>query len=170
MPRIPLLIGNAISVGMLVLAVEIAKHVYALPEIPKIIILIVCWFVMLYFSHCLSHYIIGRLLGIKFRYYFLSSSMLSKAGIPIISRIFSVKAFLTLKIAEKSKGWRFFAMFVAGPIASMISPLVIVAIAYSYDRFASAILLILTIGNAIFTGYFSYKHGCIRKGINALRK
>jgi len=101
MPRIPLLIGNAISIGMLILAVEIAKHAYALLDIPRILVLIICWFTMLYFSHCLSHYIVGRLLGIKFRYYFLSSSMLAKAGIPIISRLLSVKAFLTLKLAEK---------------------------------------------------------------------
>jgi len=170
MPKISLLIGNAVSIGMLILAIEIAKHAYALPDIPRILVLIICWFTMLYFSHCLSHYIVGRLLGIKFRYYFLSSSMLAKAGIPIISRLLSVKAFLTLKLAEKPKGWRGFAMFIAGPIASMLSPLIIVAIAFSYDRFASAILLALTIGNCTFTGYFSYKHGCIRKGLNALRK
>jgi len=167
MPRLPLFIGNFASICMLVLAVYTAKQAYVFPI--RIPILIVCWFFMLYFSHCLAHYIVGRLLGIEFRYYFFSSSMLAKARIPVISKLFSATVFLTLKLAEKPKGWRGFAMFIAGPLASMLSPLVIVAIAYGYDRFASSILLILTIGNGIFTGYYSYRYGCIRKGLNALQ-
>ena len=31
---------------------------------------ILCWFGLLYFPHCLSHYVVGRLLGIRFRYYY----------------------------------------------------------------------------------------------------
>ena len=94
--------------------------------------------------------------------------MLSKANIPIISRLTSVKIFLTLKLAEKPRGWKGFVMFIAGPLASMFSPLAIVAIAYGYDRFISFLLLVISIGNAIFTGYYSCKYGCIRKGLNAL--
>jgi len=120
--RIPLIMGNIISICMMAIALIVASHAYLFSKPIRILILIICWFMMLYFTHCLSHYIVGRLLGIRFRYYFLSKSMLSKANIPLISRLTSVKAFLTLKLAEKPKGWKGFAMFIAGPLASMLSP------------------------------------------------
>ena len=160
--------GNLISVCMLILATIVAEKAYLLTQPLRMIVLLICWFAMLYFSHCLSHYIVGRLLGIEFRYYFLSKSMLAKAGIPVISKLFSAKLFLTLKLAEKPKGWRGFAMFIAGPLASMLSPLLIVAIAYGYDARSAELLLALTIFNAIFTGYFSTKHGCIRKALDCV--
>ncbi len=93
--------------------------------------------------------------------------MLSKAG---ISRIFSAKVFLTLIIKEKRDGLRMFIMFISGPLASMLSPLAIVAISYSFDKISALILLILTIFNIVFTGYYSYKYGCIRKGIDSLKR
>lgn len=166
--RLPLIVGNVLSICMLILAIIITKRAFLIYQPLRILILLICWFLMLYFSHCLSHYIVGRILGIRFRYYFLSKSMLSKAGIPVISRLLSVKAFLTLKLVEKPKGWRGFAMFIAGPLASMFSPLVIVAFTYGYDKSSSAILLIVTIVNIVFTGYYSYRYGCIRKALGSL--
>ncbi len=94
--------------------------------------------------------------------------MLSK--VPHLSKAFSAKVFLTLKLAERPKGWRGFAMFVAGPLASMLSPFGVVIIAYGYDPLSANILLALTIFNVAFTGYFSLKHGCIRKALDCLRK
>jgi hypothetical protein len=169
MARIPLHLGNAVSVLLIAIAITLAKYAYIFPKIVRLPILVVCWFIMLYFTHCLSHYIVGRLLGVKFGYYFLSSSMLAKADIPLISKLFSRKVFLTLKITERSTSCRMFLMFLAGPLASMLSPLIIAMIALSYDSSAFYVLLLMTIANAIFTGYYSYKFGCIRKGINALR-
>ena len=163
-----LVTGNLISVCMLILALSVAKMTYLLTQPLRIIILLLCWFTMLYFSHCLSHYVVGRLLGIKFRYYFFSKSMLSK--VPIISKLFSAKVFLTLKLAERPRGWRGFAMFIAGPLASMFFPLLIVAIAYGYDIRSAEFLMAITMFNVIFTGYFSFKHGCIRKALDCLRK
>ncbi len=168
MGRIPLAIGNLASVSVLVIAVLIARQACELVQPIRFLILLICWFTMLYFSHCLSHYIVGRVLGIEFRYYFLSRSMLSKAGIPLISKLFSAKVFLTLKLAERPRGWRGFAMFIAGPLASMFSPLLIVWVS-SCDPTSSTPLLALTIGNALFTGYFSFKHGCIRKALDCLK-
>ncbi len=168
MPKIPLVVGNIVSISMLIIAILTARHAYLLGQPLRLIVLLICWFTMLYFSHCLAHYIVGRALGIGFRYYFLSKSMLSKAGNPLLSKLFSAKVFLTLKLAKKPRGWRGFAMFIAGPLASMFSPLLIVWIS-SYDPTSSTLLLALTIGNALFTGYFSLKHGCIRKALDCLR-
>lgn len=169
MSRISLAVGNIVSISMLIIAILTARHAYLLGQPLRLVVLLICWFAMLYFSHCLSHYVVGRILGIEFRYYFLSKSMLSKAGIPLLSKLFSAKMFLTLKLAKKPRGWRGFAMFIAGPMASMFSPLVVVAITYSYDPSSSTLMLALTIGNAIFTGYFSLKHGCIGKALECLR-
>ncbi len=167
MPKFSLTIGNTVSLIALISAVTLAKNAYLLDYPFRIVVLIVCWFAMLYFSHCLGHYVVGRILGIRFRYYFLSKSMLSKAGIPILSRLMSAKVFMTLKLAERPKGLRGFVMFLAGPLASMFSPLVIAFIA-GYDPTSSKILFALTIANAVFTGFFSFRHGCIRKAIECL--
>jgi len=135
----------------------------------RLIVLTVCWFSMIYLPHCLAHYVIGRILGVEFSHYITSKSMLSKAGIPLISKFFSARIFLTLKIKRRAGKRAMFAMFLAGPLASMLFPLIIVCIAYSYDQFTAIILATLTIFNILFTGYFSFRHGCIRKALNSLR-
>jgi len=134
----------------------------------RIVPLTICWFSMVYFPHCLAHYVVGRIFGVEFSHYTLSSSMLSKSGIPILSRIFSAKVFLTLRIKKRSGKKSMFAMFLSGPIASMLSPLSIVYIASTYDPTSAKFLAILTVLNIVFSGYFSYKNGCIRKAINSL--
>ncbi len=168
MPKFSLAVGNTVSLIALISAVTLAKNAYFLEYPIRIVVLIVCWFAMLYFSHCLGHYVVGRVLGIRFRYYFLSKSMLSKAGIPILSKLMSAKVFMTLKLYERPKGLRGFAMFLAGPLASMVSPLLI-AFVVDYDPTSSKILLALTVANAVFTGFFSFRHGCIRKAIECIR-
>ena len=92
--------------------------------------------------------------------------MLSKANILILSKLLSKRIFLTLVI---ERGWKIFAMFLAGPIASMFSPLSIVLISYEFDKAIAISLTILTIFNLVFTGYYSYRYGCIRKDIDSLR-
>mgnify|MGYP000058806896 CR=1 FL=1 len=166
--KIPLFVGNSLSLLILSTAIVLAEYGWLTPPPVRIFILIVCWFLVLYFSHCLTHYIVGRLLGVEFDYYFLSSSMLSKANIPL-SNIFSTRIFLTLKIRRRATKRKMFIMFLSGPLASMFFPLIVVIIAHGYDRLSSTILALISMANILFTGYFSYKHGCIRKAINSLR-
>ena len=166
--KIPLFVGNSLSLLILSTAILLAEYGWLTPPPVRIFILIVCWFLVLYFSHCLTHYIVGRLLGVEFDYYYLSSSMLSKANIPL-SNIFSTRIFLTLKIRRRATKRKMFIMFLSGPLASMFFPLIVVIIAHGYDRLSSTILALISMANIFFTGYFSYKHGCIRKAINSLR-
>ncbi len=158
--RIPIWLGNMLTLSMTALTIFTAVNV-------KIaIVQIICWFMLIYFPHCLSHYVVGRLLGIRFRYYYLSRSMLSKAGIPFISKVTSVKAFLTLRLDCKPRGVRGFLMYISGPLASMSFPAITVFTSTGIVRY---VLAVMTIGNAMFSGYYSYKYGCIRKAINALK-
>ncbi len=162
-----LAIGNAVLIilaAISILTAILCKQIHWFLRIP---ILLVCWFLMLYSSHCLAHYIVGSLLGIKFSHYTFSKSMLSKSNL-FISKIFSVKAFLTLRIKERGGGKAMFLMFISGPLASILSPFIIVAIVYSYDSLFSFVLLILSIANGIFSGYMSYKYGCIKKALDAI--
>jgi len=156
---------NFISASILVLTLLVAKLSCRLPELFSLTILTVCWFSMLYFSHCLTHYVTGRLLGIKFRYYTLSPSMLSRT-FPFLKRF---RVFLTLRLAEKPEGWRGFAMFASGTLASMLSPLLVVYIS-ECNPLAFRFLLSLTAFNIVFTGYFSSKQGCISKGLKCLKR
>jgi len=164
-----LIVGNTISVVFIVVAIVLAFEARHIDNPFRFVLLLISWFVMLYFSHCLTHYIVGRILGVEFSHYFLSKSMLAKAGIPVVSRLFSVRAFLTLKIKRRAGRKAMFAMFLSGALASMFTPLVVVYIAFSFDRQSAIFLLLLSLFNICFTGYFSYKHGCIRKALNSLQ-
>ncbi len=161
--------GNAISITFIAVAIILSNLSRYLENPFRLIVLITCWFLMLYFTHCLSHYIVGTLMGVKFSHYFLSKSMLSKSGIPFVSAIFSKKIFLTIKIKKKAGRKAMFFMFLAGPLSSMFSPLLVFYIAYSFDRFSAFVILLIIILNAIFTGYNSYRYGCIRKAMDSLK-
>ena len=169
MAKIKIVYGNIVSIIFVAVAVYLSKVASIFPFLLRVLISLFCWYAMLYFTHCISHYIVGYILGVKFSHYFISKSMLSKAKIPLLSTLFSRKVFLGLKIKRKSSNFRMFLMFLAGPLASMFSPLVIVFNIYSYDKLIGFLLLILTMGNIIFTGYYSYKFGCIRKALNSLK-
>ncbi|RUM34751.1 MAG: hypothetical protein DSY33_01370 [Archaeoglobus sp.] len=156
---------NCTSTLILASTLVVAVLSCHLPSIFAFMVLIVCWFSMLYFSHCLAHYLIGSILGIKFKYYTLSRSMLSKK----FHFLENINIFLTLRLDEKPKGWKGFAMFVAGPVSSMLTPLTIVVISWTCHPFISKILLLLTVFNALFTGYFSSKYGCVYKGLKCLK-
>ena len=164
-----LIIGNAISFIFIFVAVYFSEISRFLPFIYRVFVLLLCWYFMLYFTHCLSHYIVGRIVGVEFSHYFFSKSMLSKAKIPVLSRVLSRKVFLTLKIKKRVSNRKMFLMFMAGPVASMFSPLLIATIAYRYDKLLGMFLFMLSAGNILFSGYYSYKFGCIRKAFRVLK-
>ncbi len=164
-PRYPLHRVNAVSTAILALTLLLAKLSCSFTMPLSLTLLVICWFLILYFSHCLAHYVTGRLLGIKFRYYTLSPTMLSRS-FPFLRRF---RVFLTLRLAEKPEGWRGFVMFTSGALASMLSPLLVVYISRC-NPLAFRFLLSITLFNIIFTGYFSSKQGCISKGLKCLKR
>lgn len=147
----------------------------------KFILLLLSWFLVWYFSHCLSHYLVGTLGGIRFKYYFLGRSTIRKAKIPLISKVAQNLPFvLGIKIDKesisKANPKAIKTMYLAGPLSSMMLPFIIVALSLTQPSQVtlpllpftirdSYILLGLTLANVAFSLYFSPKVGCISKAI-----
>lgn len=139
-------------------------------------ILMLCWFLLFYFTHSPAHYFAGRLFGIRFEYYFLGTSRISRAGIPLLSRIAKKLPYVVgVRIDRSSlnsvsrKGVAI--MYLSGPLASVFAPSLVPLIsqAVGVSTVESAILVFLTLGNATVSLYLSKKHGCIAKAVKLLK-
>src|SRR5207245_9124088 len=60
------------------------------------------WFCFWFFSHDLPHHIVGRIVGVGFRYYFLGRPTITTLHLPIVSNLLHVVPVLGLKI-DKSR-------------------------------------------------------------------
>lgn len=141
----------------------------------KILILLISWFCFWYFPHCLAHYIVGKILGIKFLYYFVGRSSLTKMNLPLVTSILKVVPVLGIKIDKKSSSnisrRKMAAMYASGVLASMLCPLI--PFIYSLtqlDHLAIIFVGVLSFGNIAFTTYFSSKVGDFSKAFKTLRK
>lgn len=157
--KISLIQGNMLCLAMTVFGVALSM----VPGIPaKLLSFILLW----YFPHCPAHYIVGRLVGIRFSHYFLTRSSIGKLG-----GIFEKLALPTLGIKVKEWGhsgrWARFFMFSAGVLASMSLPLIPAMTLYLEGQ---AWLLTLALLNIGFDLYFSPKVGDFRKALNSLRR
>ena len=125
--------------------------------------ILVAWFCFWFFSHDLAHHIVGRIVGVSFRYYFLGRSAMTKMSLPIVSALLRTVPVLGLKIDKSSlnsfspKSVR--AMYASGALASMLLPWVVVPTSYAISFPVGIVLTILTIANDIFTLYFSPRVG-----------
>jgi|SRR6266567_2245767 len=68
----------------------------------RVILLLFAWFTFWFFSHDLAHHITGRLVGIKFRYYYLGKSAIRKLNLPIIPQLMNRIPVLVLKVDHES--------------------------------------------------------------------
>lgn len=132
----------------------------------KIILLLYAYFSLWFFPHGLTHHIIGRLGGIKFEYYFVGRSAITKLKIPVVSRVLLHVPVLILKIEKKSmseaspraRRW----MHVSGALVSMILPWLIIPSSYGIGPiWVGYFFTIIVVGNDLFTLYFSPKTGDI---------
>lgn len=162
--RIPLLVGNIVEVGGILFALYLISFASGVPDILKLLVYLVAWFCLLFFPHGLAHYIVGRLVGIRFQYYYLGRSSVYKLKLPFAHAIASRSVVLTLKVDQRSlrsvgPGSRA-VMFSSGAVASMILPFF--AAAASLGRLPmnlSLILVLLSIANFAFDLYYSPKAG-----------
>ena len=141
-------------------------YLTSLTSIPilKFVALLFSWFCFWNFSHRLAHFIVGKLLGIRFLYYFIGRSSLVKLKFPIITSLIKPIPVLGIKIDKSSlkntSRYGRSITYASGALASMLSPLIPFFYALIYTEQLIAILIgILTIGNIIFTLYFSSKVG-----------
>jgi hypothetical protein len=125
--------------------------------------ILVAWLCFWFFSHDLAHHIVGRLVGVSFRYYFLGRSAITKMSLPIASNLLKAVPVLGLKIDKSSLNSispnDVQAMYASGVVSSMLLPWVVVPTGYAISRPVGILLTVLTIANDVFTLYFSPQVG-----------
>src|SRR5438445_4335589 len=102
----------------------VVPHVKLFPV--DLIFIFAAWFCFWFFSHDLAHHIVGRIVGVGFRYYFLGRSTITKLNLPIVSNLLKVVPVLGLKIDKSSlksvSPKRVRAMYSSGAVFSMFLP------------------------------------------------
>ncbi|MBM3898501.1 MAG: hypothetical protein FJ358_08300 [Thaumarchaeota archaeon] len=133
---------------------------------------LLCWFLFWFFTHDLAHFLVGMVAGVRFSHYYLGRSDIIK--LEAIPDPFKKMLFvLGLKIDRKrSRTGKtgFAAMYLAGPLASMVTPFAVPIIILLKDttNVAGLLLLLISVANLGFTLWFSPKVGCISKARKAL--
>jgi hypothetical protein len=163
--RIPLGLGNVIEVLGCLAAIALVLEAPYVENIPlAFVAYLLSWGCLVFFPHCLAHFITGRILGVRFSHYFISASPVTRMQLPIISGVMSKLPVLGLKIRPESlksvnHGART-VMFASGAAASMLLPFLVFVI--SIGRLPSilvGILLVLSLANLAFDLYYSPKAG-----------
>ena len=127
------------------------------------LLVLVAWFCLWFFSHDLAHHTVGRLVGVRFRYYFLGRSAITKLSLPIVSNLLRVVPVLGLKIERSSlksvSANRARAMYASGALFSMFLPWVVIPAGFAVGLLVGILLALLTVANDVFTLYFSPRVG-----------
>ncbi|MEM0445771.1 MAG: SRPBCC family protein [Nitrososphaerota archaeon] len=173
----PLKIGLAAGTAASVIAVALAAFLLALPAHPVFVVdfllRLISWSLLWFFTHDLAHLIVGALVGVRFKHYYVGLSNIVRLGFVPRSLKPLILA-LGIRIdRERStaspKG--FAAMYLAGPLASMLTPVAVPATLLVRDpgSLTGLILLAASLINIAFTSYFSPRAGCVSKAFRALR-
>lgn len=168
-------LGNAIEITGLSYAILSLFLVNPVPHpLQKLMLLLTSWFCFWFFSHCLAHFVVGRIFGVNFLYYFVGKSSLIKLNLPFIS--FFAKIFPVLGIKMDKASFKNLSpkkqavVFASGALASMISPLICLIYAIIYlEAWIGGFLSVMTTGNIVFTLIFSAKVGDLSKARKSLR-
>lgn len=130
----------------------------------RLLLLLVAWVCFWFFGHDLSHHLVGRVFRIEFEYYFIGRSTIRKLKLPVVAGVMRRIPVLGLKVnrssfANASPGERRW-MLRSGAISSMILPWIVLTASYAIGPVWLGVLFtLLTVGNDVFTLYFSPKVG-----------
>ena len=163
--RIPLVLGNGIDVLGIVVGIYLLVAGFDINTVPlRFLVYLLSWMCLVFFPHCLAHFAVGRLVGVRFTHYLLGKSSITELRLPVISALSSAIPLLTLKIdhgALKSVGPGARAvMFASGAVVSMILPFLVVVV--SIGRLPviwSVGLLLISVVNICFDLYYSPRAG-----------
>ena len=127
------------------------------------------------FTHDLAHLIVGMTTGVRFNNYYFGLSNVTKLKYLIPDRLKFLFLVLGLRINKKDStaDKRGFAiMYLAGPLASMIFPILVpvIFILRNADYYITLFLLAISLTNFGFSLLFSSKVGCIYKARRTLMK
>jgi hypothetical protein len=162
MLRIRLRVGHAITLSGTILGLVLLYFtVYVMPLV-RVIFTLAAFFALWYFPHTLCHFIVGRLLGVNFSYYFVGRTGLrrliksvGKIPIPVLGIKIDRNSF------DKVARWRKRTMFLSGVFASMFLPVLCLAVSLSYPY--NVVMLLIVFGNIAFTLPASYLAGDVWK-------
>ena len=163
--RLPVLLGNIIELAGLIIALSILLLAPVLRNVLlDFLLYLIALSFLIFFPHCLAHYVVGRLGGIRFDYYRLGKSGIAKLKLPFVSLLGSKLPVLTLKVNRRSlhsaTRSRASAMFSAGAAASMVLPFLAAAASIGQLPLALTIILFLiAAGNLLFDLYYSPRAG-----------
>lgn len=167
--KIPTIIGNIIEVlGSLAAFYLLLIAAYQYSMGLSLLLYLIALGCLVFFPHCLAHFVVGRLVGIRFRYYLLGKSSVSRLNLPLLSTLASRVPVLTLKIDRASlnsasRGKRA-VVFISGAAASIILPFIVPMVSIGHAPIlVSGILFLTALANAAFDLYYSPRAGDISR-------
>jgi len=139
----------------------------------RLLIGLIAFLLLWFFPHDLAHYIVGRVVGVRFSAYYVGLSNIVRLNI-LPKPLMTLPIALGIKIdreGSRASPKGFAAMYLAGPLASMLLPLTapVTILTASPSSLAGLLLLSIALANIAFTAYFSPKKGCIAKALKALK-
>jgi hypothetical protein len=153
-----LLVGLTVTLSLVFLAPALGNVLFT-----SLMYLVALGFPV-FFPHCLAHYLVGRLTGVRFDYYSVGKSGVAKLRLPFVSVLGRMLPVLTLKVNRSSlrsvNRERVSAMFKAGAVASMLLPFVAAcASIHHLPSTLSLTLVLVATANLLFDLYYSPKAG-----------
>lgn len=173
--RISLLFGNLIEVAGVLFGISLIALAPTVPSMPLAFLLyLMAWSCLLFFPHGLVHFIVGVLVGVRFRGYSFGRSSISKLRMGFLSVFASKLVVLTLRVDQASlrsvSPLRRSMMFSSGAVASMILPFLAAAASIGHLPLAlSTLLLLISVANLAFDLYYSPKAGDISRAKSVSR-
>ena len=172
--RISVRLGNALGAAGTVIALSlpfIAQSIQS--DLPRFLFYLLSVGCLEFFPHGLAHFLVGRTVGIKFRYYFWGRSGVARLHLPLISGLASLMPVLTLKVSKLSlqsvSRARRAAMYASGAVASMCLPLIPIIMALGHLSTAqSGVLLLLALLNMALDLYYSPRAGDLARARSSL--
>ena len=167
----------SLAVGTVLTALGTAAGFIPLMLIPTgglttdIIAGLISFLLLWFFPHDLAHLTVGYLTGVRFSYYYIGLSNLTRL---LPTKLKTLPIVLGIRIDRgRSRAGKlgFAAMYLAGPSASMLLPFLPPVVLFMKQNglgIASSVLLVLAAANLLFSLFFSYRVGCIGKALRAL--
>jgi len=172
--RISVMVGNTMGIVGTIFALYLSFIAQSFQsDLPRLFLYLLSFASFVFFPHCLAHFLVGRIVGVRFRYYFLGKSGVTKLHLPLISRVATALPILTLKVDKSSlssvsRGRRA-AMFASGAVASMWLPVIPTIISLGQLPVTQSVLLIMLAGlNVAFDLYYSPKAGDMSRARSSL--
>lgn len=141
--------------------------------LPQLLAGLFAWALLWFFTHDLAHVLAGWAVGVRFSYFYLGLSNLVRALRlrPAYRLLFPALGVKVDKSRSRASGRGLFAMYLAGPLATIALPFLAPArlLAAQPSSLPGQLLLMLSLANVAQELLLSPKHGCIAKALRALR-